>query len=363
MIAQEVLETLTPDFYGNNLVQWAIASGILIFGTAILGGLKIWFTKKLGDKAKQTVNTIDDVAVELIKKTRVYFYGAIALKIAIAFLELSARDTNILHTLILLAILLQVAIWINTLIDQVVQGYAKRHTGADAQGTSAIKTMSLVVKSFVLLILILIALQHSGFEVKTLLAGLGIGGIAVALAIQNILGDLFAAFSIIIDKPFVVGDSIQVDSLQGTVERVGLKTTRVRSTSGEQIIFANGDLLKSRIRNYRRMYQRRIAFTLKLSSNTTAEKIEIIPTLVRDIIERQTQVRFDKCHFLAITDSGYMIDTVYFVTTPSYDRYLDVQQTINLEILKGFRAAEIELAAPSPPVVLKSGDIGDSTQD
>jgi small-conductance mechanosensitive channel len=162
-----------------------------------------------------------------------------------------------------------------------------------------------------------------------------------------VLGDLFASLSIVLDRPFVIGDFIIVDDMVGTVEYVGLKTTRVQSLSGEQIVFANADLLNSRIRNFKRMYQRRIVFTLGVTYQTPRAQLEQIPSIIRAAVERQENARFDRSHFLSYGDFSLNFETVYHVLVPDYNVYMDIQQAINLEIHREFEAAGIEFAYPT----------------
>jgi small-conductance mechanosensitive channel len=186
-----------------------------------------------------------------------------------------------------------------------------------------------------------------GVEITALVASLGIGGIAVALAVQNILSDLFASLSIVLDKPFVIGDFIIVDNCLGTVEHIGLKTTRLRSLSGEQLVFSNNDLLKSRVRNYKRMAERRVVFSVGVTYQTPLEKLERIPTLIRDTIEAQPAVRFDRAHFQGYGDFALNFEVVYYVLDPDYNRYMDIQQGINLGIYSSFAEEGIEFAYPT----------------
>jgi small-conductance mechanosensitive channel len=174
-----------------------------------------------------------------------------------------------------------------------------------------------------------------------------VGGIAVALAVQNILGDLFASFSIILDKPFVIGDFITVDTYLGTIEHIGLKTTRVRSLSGEQLVFANADLLQSRIRNYKRMYERRVVFSIGVIYQTPYGKLQKIPEIIQNIIETQGQTRFDRTHFKDYGPYSLNLEIVYWVENPDYNLYMDTQQKINLELFKQFEDEKIEFAYPS----------------
>jgi small-conductance mechanosensitive channel len=204
-----------------------------------------------------------------------------------------------------------------------------------------------VVKVVLWAAVVLIALDNLGVHITTLVAGLGVGGIAVALAVQNILGDLFSSVTIILDKPFVIGDFIIVGDFLGSVEHIGLKTTRVRSLSGEQLVFANSDLLKSRIRNFKQMTERRIVFAFGVIYQTAADKLAAIPGLVREIVEAQPQARFDRAHFKAFGGSSLDFEVVYWVTNPDYNLYMDIQQAINLGLFRRFAAEGIEFAYPT----------------
>jgi small-conductance mechanosensitive channel len=193
-------------------------------------------------------------------------------------------------------------------------------------------------------------LDNQEIEITPLIAGLGIGGVAVALATQNILGDLFASLSIVLDKPFVIGDFLSIDEFLGSVEKVGVKTTRVRSLSGEQLIFSNNDLLNSRIRNFGRMFERRVVFTVGVTYETPAEKLRRIPTIIRDAVEGHEKVRFDRAHFHKYGDSALIFETVYYVLSPDYNRYMDIQQDVNLTIFERFAEGEIDFAYPTQTI-------------
>jgi small-conductance mechanosensitive channel len=205
-------------------------------------------------------------------------------------------------------------------------------------------------------IILLLILDNLGVNVTALVAGLGVGGIAVALAVQNILGDLFASLSIALDKPFAVGDFLIIDEHLGSVEHIGLKTTRLRSLSGEQLVFSNTDLLGSRIRNYGRMYERRVMFKIGVTYQTPREKLELIPGIIRQAVEAQQQVRFDRSHFQSYGDFALVFETVYYVLGPDYNLYMDIQQAINLSIHEGFEEHAIEFAYPTQTVhVIQAG--------
>jgi len=195
---------------------------------------------------------------------------------------------------------------------------------------------------------LLLALDNLGVQIKPLLAGLVIGGIALALAVQTVLADLLASLSIALDKPFGLGDFLTIDDCQGTVEHIGVKSTRLRSINGEQIIISNGDLLKARVRNYGRLIERRALFVLPVHYETPVATLAAVPRAVREIIEATPEVRFDRCHLLRCTETALEFEAVFFVTRPEYKAYADAQQSINLRILERFRTMEVSFIATAP---------------
>ncbi|MGP1680746.1 MAG: mechanosensitive ion channel family protein [Giesbergeria sp.] len=203
----------------------------------------------------------------------------------------------------------------------------------------------------------MLLLDNLGFDVNALVAGLGIGGIAIGLALQNILGDLFASLSIVLDKPFQVGDFVVIDDFSGTVENIGLKTTRLRSLSGEVLVFSNGDLTKSRLRNYKLMKERRIPFTFGIAFSATPEQLEQLPGAVKRVVDAQEQARFDRTHFTGFSGASLDFEVVYWMRTPDYSAYRDVQQAINLGMMREFASIGVEFAV-STRTVLQAGEHG-----
>jgi len=181
-------------------------------------------------------------------------------------------------------------------------------------------------------VVLLLALENLGFNITALLAGLGIGGIAVALAAQGVLGDVFASIMIALDKPFAIGDFIMFDTIMGTVEHIGLKTTRLHSISGEQIVIANGDLLKTRLRNFQRLSERRVEFNLSVPPDTPAAKLAMIPGIIRHAIEAQPKVRFERAHFKSLANNALLFEAAFYVSDRDHNHYMDIQQAINLVI-------------------------------
>jgi small-conductance mechanosensitive channel len=252
-----------------------------------------------------------------------------------------------------LSLIAQVALWSAAILDFFLRRYHRRRAEIDPAAVTTIRAFRFAAVFGVWCIAVLVALDNLGVDVTALITGLGIGGVAIALALQNILGDLFASLSIVLDKPFVVGDFIRAGDDLGTVEQIGLKTTRVRSLSGELLVFSNSDLLQSRIRNYKRMEERRILFRIGVVYQTTPSQLRRIPAMVREIIERQTAARFDRAHFAAFGDSSYDFEFVYYVASPDYNVYMDTQQAINLAIVDAFAADKIEFAYPTRTLYLE----------
>jgi small-conductance mechanosensitive channel len=307
--------------------------------------------------------TLTDLQVGSVVRT---LAESVALEIARLYAQLDAVydaafiDTaagSALDKVVALVVLLQAARWATGAVAFYVGRHVEqRRATADAASVWAARMIGFGANVAVWAIILVAVLDNLGFDVTTLVTGLGIGGIAVALAVQSILGDAFAALAIVLDKPFVVGDFITVDNFAGTVEQIGLKTTRLRSLSGEQIIFANAELLKGRIRNYKRLYERRNVFTLDVTSDTPRDVVGRIPGMLREIVEAQRPIRFDRSHFSAYADSALRFETVYYVLDPDYNRHMDIQQAIFLAVLERFEREGIEFAVPTRMVIYKHGD-------
>jgi small-conductance mechanosensitive channel len=212
--------------------------------------------------------------------------------------------------------------------------------------------IGVVVRAVIWAVVLLLTLDNLGVDITALVAGLGIGGIAVALAVQNVLGDLLASLSIALDKPFVVGDFLIVGEFMGSVEYIGIKSTRLRSLSGEQIVMSNADLLGSRVRNYGRMQERRVVFAVGVTYETPREMVEAIPGMIREIVQAQDNIRFDRCHFAKFGPASLDYEAVYYVLSADYNQYMDTQQRINLRIFEAFALRGIEFAYPTQKIWL-----------
>jgi small-conductance mechanosensitive channel len=251
------------------------------------------------------------------------------------------------------ALVIQGGFWAAAALTGWLAGYRRTRVAHDPAAATTVSAMGFVGRMVLWTVVLLLALDNVGVDVTALVAGLGVGGIAVALAAQNILGDLFASLSIVLDQPFVLGDFIVINEYQGTVEHVGLKTTRLRSLTGEQLVFSNNDLLQSRVRNYGRMKERRILFSVGVVYQTPKEKLTRIPAMLKEAVEAQAPTRFDRAHLRGLGPSSLDFEVVYFVKVPDYDKYMDVQQAINLHIIDRFEAETIAFAYPTQTLFLE----------
>lgn len=347
-----LIDPLNELFLGNSVKAWlyaaATAGGTLLVALIVRSVL----VSRLGKLAARTTNNIDDMIVAMLKQTRTWVLVAASILAALAPLEFPTRVGTIISPAFKLVILWQITLWLVSGVSFWIQHHLEHRTGThDRTSVAMITAMGVGAKALIWILMFLMALRSVfGLEITPLITGLGVSGIAVALAVQNILGDLLAALAIVFDKPFDVGDSIGVDNINGTVEHIGLKTTRIRSQTGEQIIIGNGDLLKSRLRNYRRMQQRRALFNLDVPFDSPPDVLARIPKMLEEIVVAQKPVRFDRSHVASFTESAIRIETVYFVLDPEYKLYMDIQQAINLEILRRFNTEQLKFALPSRTV-------------
>lgn len=301
---------------------------------------------------------------QLVKSTRLPFMLGIALLAGVTQLDLPERQEKLVHYAWMIVLIVQIALWANRMISISVERAFQRSRDLNPSGATHLMVAGLVARIVLWSIAVLVTLDNLGFNITTLMASLGIGGIAVALAVQNILGDIFSSVSIALDKPFVIGDFIVVDSYMGTVEYVGLKTTRIRSLGGEQIIFSNTELLKNRIRNFKRMQERRVLFEFGIAYETSLENIERIPKMVEEIISsHKLETRFDRAHFKSYGDSALQFEVVYYVLSADYNSYMNVQQAINLALLKRFRHYGIAFAYPTRTLYVAPAVEQDSDSD
>lgn len=330
-------------FLGNSTERWLDALGVALGGVALLWVLRRLTERRLAKLAAQTETVADDYAVALlhgIKSSLFVYVGVVGIDAFIAFPPPADEAVRVIK---IIALVLQGVAWANvTVIFWLEQWAAKNPRQSDRTTMAALGFGARLVLWSVI---VLLALQNYGVNITTLITGLGVGGIAIALAVQNILGDLFAALSIVLDKPFVIGDYVVVDQHEGTVEKVGLKTTRIRSVNGEEIIVSNADLLRSRIRNLARREQRRYVLHTTVALSTDAVRLSAIPELFKQAIEGQPYVQFQRSHLIGSSPAGHEFETAFLVTTSDWLTGLNARQAILLRVYSAFQREGITLAS------------------
>ncbi len=307
----------------------------------------------LGKIAERTATGVDDFVVALARRSQPLLLAILSLYAGSFYLALPEGQARTFEAVAAVALYLQLALWASVAIDFWLDRQ-RRRLEHDATSVALGGVLRFVSKLVLWSVLLLMALDNLGVDVTALIAGLGIGGVAVALALQNVLGDLLASLSIVLDKPFVLGDSITVDDLTGKVEHIGMKTTRLRSVGGEQLILANGELLKSRIRNWARLTERRVVLAFGVAQETPAGAVERIPSMIRELIEEQDLTRFDRAHFKGFGATSLDFEAVYWILTPDYNAFMDRQQTVNLGLLRALEGEGVHLASPAPRVVVEA---------
>ncbi|MFO7902650.1 MAG: mechanosensitive ion channel family protein [Planctomycetota bacterium] len=339
--------------WGNPATDWLWALVVAFLAFLVLR-IGVRYVKRHVKRVTTATTTgWDDGITETMQVTKGWFLLLIAIYAGSWVLHLPEKAREIVETVAILALLLQAALWGTKLLKFAIEHYMSQRRETDPALATTVSAMSFIGNLVLWSVVLMLALDNMGMDVTALIAGLGVGGIAVALAAQNILGDLFASLSIVLDKPFVLGDFIIVGDQMGTVQKVGLKTTRVQSLSGEQLVFANADLLQSRIRNFQRMQERRVVFTIGVIYETPRLKLVEIPRIIRGVVESQENTSFDRSHFKEFGDFALNFETVYYVQVPDYNVYMDVQQAINLALFEKFAAEGIEFAYPTQKLYME----------
>jgi small-conductance mechanosensitive channel len=339
---------------GNTLAAWGLALILLLGSVAVLHLLVRFLAARVAKLASRTTTNIDDLFIGLLAGTRGFFMWAVGMALASLPLALAPEVLRIGQFIVVVAIGVQAVLWGGKVVSFGVDWFLRRRARQRGGEDGALATSMVAVRFIALLalysIVFLVAADNLGFDVTALVAGLGITGIAVALAVQSILGDLFSSLSIVFDKPFVVGDFIVIGEETGTVEYIGLKTTRLRALSGEQLIVSNSDLLGSRIHNFKRMRERRAVFTVGLAYANPPELLERIPGLIRGAVEDQPKVRIEYSAFKQFGITSLDFETVYWIQSPDYTLYMETQQKINLGIMGRLTEAGARFASPNAPV-------------
>lgn len=350
---------LNATYLNNTLFDYLVALTIILVGFVVTKLVKHFVIARLTKLAEARSKQFFEVLIPNLFKNLVPLLYFGAFYIGCANLTISPALQKILDVLGIVFLTILGIRFLVSLVDYLIEKFWLQDD-ANEQKESTLRAIAPVIRVVVWGLGLVFLLDNLGFKISTVIAGLGIGGIAVALAAQAILGDLFSYFSILLDRPFKIGDFLIVGEHLGAVEHIGIKTTRIRSLSGEQLIFSNTDLTSSRVRNFKRMPRRRVAFKIGVVYQTSQENLEAIPPLVRQIIEKIELAEFDRAHFAAYGDFSLLFEIVYYVQSADYNIYMDIQQKINLDIRKAFEARGIEFAYPTQTLLLQNiGHNGD----
>ena len=341
------MEFLQLQIASNSLQAWLIAVVVALAVFMLAGIIRFIVSKQLKRLAKRNEVAVWPVLLAVVQRTKWLFLLIISLFVGLLFIEMPSASRKLVNSVIIVTLVIQAGLWASIALQVMLDQYRQKQLDKDPASVTTLTVLNFMGKVILWSIVLLLILDNLGVNITALIAGLGVGGIAVALAVQTILGDLLASLSIVLDKPFVVGDFLIVDDLLGSVEYVGLKTTRLRSLSGEQLVFSNSDLLKSRVRNFGRMYERRVQFDLGVTYQTPRDNLVKIPEIIQEGVVKQDKTRFDRSHFKAYGDFALIFESVYYVLGPDYNDYMDIQQAINLHIHERFEQEGIEFAYPT----------------
>ena len=349
MFLNELNGILNQVYFGNTVRNYLIAFGIFLAIVLVLYAFRALILSRLKGWAAKTVNKIDDFIVHLVERSLLplLYLGAIYLAFqTLNFNPLINRIVNVLTLSIITLVTVRFGV---AFIDQALKFFWLRGEYDEVKRKS-LQGIINIIKVFVWGLAIILLLDNLGLKISAVIAGLGIGGVAVALAAQAVLGDLFSYFAIFFDRPFELGDFIIVGDYLGTVEHIGIKTTRVRSLGGEQLVFSNSDLTSSRVRNYKRMQKRRVVFKIGVIYQTPIKQLKEIPDIVKKVINDSPDTIFDRTHFFSYGDFALIYEIVYYVLSGDYNKYMDLQQQINFGIHEEFEKRNIQFAYPTQTV-------------
>ena len=354
---QALLDMMDSHFLGNTVEDYLVSAAVFFGVLASLPIGKALILRHLKSLSQRTANDFDDLLHDLLRRIvgpLVYLFTALYL--GTLWLTLPEGLSGLLHGLFVIILTIKVAQVLQGITAYGIQKWTERTAKDDPTSAAMLKNMTWVAQFMIWAATLLFVFDNLGVNITAFVASLGIGGVAVALAAQSVLGDAFSSFAIFMDKPFQVGDFIIVGDLLGTVEQVGFKTTRIRSLGGEQLIFSNSDLTSSRIKNYKRMKERRVVFSLGVVYHTPVEKVKEISPMIKRVIEEHQNARFDRAHFKSFGDFALIYEVVYYVLRPDYNTYMDVQQSINVRLIEEFQEAGIAFAYPTQQLYVTTNE-------
>ncbi len=339
---------LQQEYYGNTIEHYLIALGIMAGGILIIKIIRKRLLRRVKIWSQKTETKLDDYLVRGLEKFGLPIMNFGVIYSSLSYLVIPERGQVIIGYAFTFIVTFYAVRMLTSFIRLMLESFTANKEDKRKQ----LDGIMLIVSAIIWGIGFLFLFDNMGYDITAIIAGLGIGGIAIALAAQNILGDLFNYFVIFFDRPFELGDFITVDDKKGTVEHIGIKTTRITSITGEQIAFSNSDLTKSRIHNFKRMNRRRILFSLGVLYETLPEKLEKVPLIIKDVITTSKGVTFDRAHFAKFGAYSLDFEVVFFVESSDYIQYMNIQQEINLKIFNAFAAEGIGFAYPTQTLLV-----------
>jgi small-conductance mechanosensitive channel len=352
-------EIFERTFLGNTYWELALACVVALVCVLLISAGRRIAANRYAKLAQTERIELMEVPLQVLGKTGGLFITVLALFLGLATLEVGPKLQRVAATALTIAFFWQVGIWATTGLAAYLEHKQRSALNADRAAIGSLGIIGFVGRVLVWTVVAMMVLDNLGIDVTALVAGLGVGGIAVALAVQNVLGDLLASLSITLDRPFVVGDFLIVGDYLGSVERIGIKSVRLRSLSGEQLIMSNADVLSSRVRNYGRMAERRVVFTFLVTYETSRAALKQIPDTVREIVQAQTDVRFDRSHLSKFGDFAFEFETVYYVLSADYNRYMDIPQSILFALHEALERAGVDIAIPTRRLLLETPNAGE----
>jgi len=341
-------------YFGNTVWQYTQALGAFVISLLLLKAFQLIVIARVKRLAKKTKTELDDIFISIFTSIKPPFYLVVSLFIALQFIALNGVGAKVAKLFFILVIVYEVIRGFQLLVDYALRIYAKKNSAVGTEVSQSLLNAARMMTSIALWSVGgLVILSNLGVNVTSLAASLGIGGIAIALAIQNILSDIFSSFSIYVDKPFEVGDFIQIGEDSGTVEKIGLKTTRLKTLRGEELVVANKELTTTRIQNFKKLNRRREVFKIGVAYETPREKLNAIPGYIELVIGNVDAAEFSRCHLDELGDSSVVFETVYHVDTADYNAFMDAKQTILLGLIEKLGGEGIEFAYPTQEVILR----------
>lgn len=348
---------LNQMYFGNSVLSYLLFLAALVLSVIVLFLLKNILLKRLHAWAQRSDTAMDSLSILKIQKYLLPLLYAVAFYFSFKILKVIPAVSNGVDVAMKLFLAVWCASFASVFLTFLLARYWKKKS-ADSTKTMAVHWIGRALKTIIWVVAALLLLDNVGVNVSTLAAGLGIGGIAIAFAAQAVLEDMFSFVTILFDRPFEIGDFITVGDQMGTVEHIGVKTTRLRSIGGEELIFSNNDLTNSRVQNYKRMEKRRVLFKIGVTYDTPLEKLKDIPMMMKEIIGSVDSTSFDRAHFSAYAGSSLDFEIVYYVMSSDYNKYMDIQQEINFRIKEEFDKRNIEFAFPTRTLYLQRPDVG-----